>query len=181
MRKKSDPDDSASLSIKVSKYDVAVGESINLNLRTTVPHSWDDSDPVIAPDLRLVIAGICTYPERRANDSYEITIYGGRLPREQLTFSQIHVRDEYNVPMYRKYRDGQYPVYKVPPGLSTVERLRGTRDWRACFWVTPQTVTSLLAVAALTRDLYVSIEERKVDRQRWVRGFTLQTTDPADE
>jgi len=181
MRRRADPEDYTLLAIRVTKYDVAVGESINLNLRTTVPYSWDESDPVIAPDLRLVIAGTSTYPAHRANDSYEVTIYGGRLAREQLTFSQIHVRDEYNVPVYRTYRGGEYPVFKMPPGLSTLERLRGTREWRAYFSVTPQTVTSLLGVVALKRDLYVSIDERKVDRQRWVRGFALQTTDPANE
>lgn len=89
MPRKSNPDDYTLLSIKVSNCEVAVGESINRNLCTTVPHSWDDSDPVIAPNLQLVLSGVCVYPEHRANHSYEITIYGERLARERLTFDQI--------------------------------------------------------------------------------------------
>jgi hypothetical protein len=135
MRRKSRTDEYVSLAIRVSKLDVAVGASINVHLRTTVPYSWDDSDPVIAPEFRLVIAGISTYPENRANDSYEITVYGERLARERRTFEQIRVRDKYNVPAYRKYRGQDYPVFTVPPGIATVERCRGTREWRAALFV----------------------------------------------
>jgi hypothetical protein len=181
MRKKNSVDDYVSLAIRISKFEVTVGASINVHLRTTVPYSWDDSDSVVAPDFRLVITGICTYPETRANDSYEITVYGERLAREKLTFEQIRVRDKYNVPVYRKYRGKDYPVFKVPPGIATVERLRGTSEWHAGLFVEPKTASRMLAVLSLERELYASIDEQKVDRQRWVRGFSLQTRDPANE
>lgn len=37
------------------------------------------------------------------------------------------------------------------------------------------------AVLSLGRTLYASIDERKVDRQRWIRGCSVQTSDPALE
>jgi hypothetical protein len=179
--RKSALDDYVSLSVRVSRFDVTVGASINIHLRTTVPYAWDDSDPVVAPDFQIVIAGICTYPEHRANDLYEITVYGERLAREHLTFEQIRVRDKYNVPVYRKYRGQDYPVFNVPPGVATVERLRGTREWRTALFVEANIASRMLAVLSLGRDVYASIDERKIDRQRWVRGISLQTTNPADE
>lgn len=181
MRKKSDSDEYTSLAIKVSKFEVAVGESINVNLRTKLPFSWDDSDPVVAPDFRLMISGSCTFPEDRAGDSYQITLYGERLEREQLTFKQIRVCDEHNVPVYRKHRGREYPAFELPPGLATIARLRGTREWQTCMWVSPHTVSRMLPVVSSGRQLFVSIDECKRDRQRWVRGFAVQTTDPADE
>jgi hypothetical protein len=180
MRRKITTDEYVSLAIRVSKFDVAVGASINVHLRTTVPYSWDDSDPVVAPEFRLVIAGTSTYPDNRANDSYEITVYGERLAREQRTFEQIRVRDKYNVPVYRKYRGQDYPVFNVPPGIATVERLRGSREWRAALFVEANIAGRMLAVLSLGREVYASIDERNIDRQRWIRGFSLQTTDPAN-
>jgi hypothetical protein len=181
MRRKSTIEDCVSLAIRVSKFEIAVGASINVHLRTTVPYSWDDSDAVVAPEFRLVVAGISTYPESRANDSYEITVYGERLAREQWTFEQIRVRDKYNVPVYRKYRGRDYPVFNVPPGIATIERSRGTREWRAALFVEASIANRMLAVLSLGREVFASIDERKIDRQRWVRGFSLQTSDPAKE
>jgi hypothetical protein len=37
----------------------------------------------------------------------------------------IQLRDENRMPVYRKYRDAQLPVYKAPPGLSAIDRRRG--------------------------------------------------------
>ena len=65
MRRKSTLDEFTSLAIRISKFEVTVGASINVHLRTTVPYSWYDPS-VVAPDFRLVIAGICTYPEHRS-------------------------------------------------------------------------------------------------------------------
>ena len=169
------------LSIKVSQYQIAVGESIDINLRTTVPRSWGDSDHEVSLDFRLNIAGSCTYPEHRAGDSYKITLYGERAARERLTFEDIRVRDKYNAPIYRKYRGQDYPVFKLPSGLGTVERRRGTREWHTTLFLGPHSVGRMLAVLSLGSDHYVSIDECKIDRQRWVRGFSLQTTDPAKE
>jgi hypothetical protein len=181
MSRKRNADDYTLLSIKVTKYEVDVGESININLRTTVPYSWDDTDPVVAPDLRVEIVGSCTYPEQRAGDSYELTLYGEKLARDHLRFEHIRVRDKHNVPVYRKYRGQDYPLFKVPSGLATVERRRGTREWHAALFLGAPTIGRMLTVLSLRRDLYVSIDEHKIDRQRWVRGFSLQTTDPAEE
>lgn len=181
MRRKRTTDEHVALAIRVSTFEVAVGASINVQLRTTVPHSWDDSDPVVAPEFRLVISGTSTYPDNRANDSYEITVYGERLAREERTFEQVRVRDRYNVPVYRKYRGQDYPVFKVPPGISTVERSRGTREWRAALFVEANIASRMLTVLSLGRQAFISIEEHRVERQCWIRGLSLQTTDPAIE
>ena len=69
----------------------------------------------------------------------------------------------------------------MPPGIATVERSRGTREWRAALFVEANIASKMLAVLSLGREVYASVDERKVDRQRWVRGFSLQTTNPADE
>lgn len=180
-KKKHDPDAYTSLAIKVSKWEVAVGESINVNLRTTVPYSWDESDPVFTENSQIAIGGVCTYPEHRANDAYEITIYSDGLARQRLTLDQIHVRDQHSARVYRKCRGSEYPVFKVPPGLTIVERLRGTRQWQTVLWFAPDTFGRILTILNYQQQLYVSIDEHKIDRQRWVRGFAVQTSDPAKE
>jgi len=181
MGRKNDQDHYAQLAIKIASYDVAVGESINIHLLTHIPHLWDDSDPVIAPDFRLVVAGSCTYPKHRAGDAYEFTLYGEKLLRERLNFKDIRVLDKNNAPVYRKYRGGLYPAFTVPSGLATIQRSRGTREWKSALFVDPSTINRMLAVLNLERELYASIDEHLIDRKRWVRGFSVQTIDPANE
>ena len=177
MRKKVRPDDYAFLSIKVSNYDVAVGEAVNSDLRSTVPLSCDDTDLVITPDFRITISGICTDPTERANDSYEITIYGDRL-RDQ-TLKQIHARDKDNELQYRKYRGGSHPVFNAPQGLALLDRWRGERRWNTAIRVAPYAFNGIQTILGLSQQLYVSIHERKIARGYWIQGFTMQTTDPA--
>jgi hypothetical protein len=59
--------------------------------------------------------------------------------------------------------------------------IRGTRDWRAALFVEANIASRMLAVLSLGRELNASIEERKVHRQRWIRGFSLQTANAANE
>jgi hypothetical protein len=176
MRRKNESDDYAFLAIKVSKCEVAVGESINVHLRTTVPYSWDDSDPVIAPDFRLTIAGTCTYPEHRARDYYEITIYGEKIAREQLTFKQIRVRDEYDVPTWPVVTNilcSSYPL-GWQPWNDCVERESGAHVCGS----RPDTVSRMLTLLGSGRALYVSIHEHKIERQRWVQDFCAPDNQP---
>ena len=68
------------LSIKVDRFDFAIGESINVDLRTRRPWELSDDDPVVTPVMRIEITGTSIYPEARANDTYNITVYAARTP-----------------------------------------------------------------------------------------------------
>jgi hypothetical protein len=39
----------------------------------------------------------------------------------------------------------------------------------------------MLTLLGTGRQLYISLQERKQGRDRWVRSLSLQTTDPAEE
>ena len=45
----------------------------------------------------------------------------------------------------------------------------------------PHIVSDMLLLLPQVRPLYVGIHEMKVERNRWIVGLTLQTTDPAEE
>jgi hypothetical protein len=75
MSKKSLDEEYEFLSIKVDRFDFAVGESINVDLRTGRPWELSDDDPVVTPVMRIELVGTAIYPESRANDVYSITIY----------------------------------------------------------------------------------------------------------
>jgi hypothetical protein len=72
-------------------------------------------------------------------------------------------------------------VYELPNGIGPPERVRGTKDWTGWCWVSPRTVSDMLALLPNVQPLYISIHERKIGRKRWINGLTLQTTDPAEE
>jgi hypothetical protein len=42
-------------------------------------------------------------------------------------------------------------------------------------------VTDALVLLAKPETLFVALHEHKIDRARWIRRISLQTTDPAEE
>jgi hypothetical protein len=169
------------LSIKVDSYDAAAGLSVNLDLRTSVPYDYDDDDPVFTRNVRIELVGTSTYPDARAGDKYEITVYGELSERKQPRLKDAQVRDRHGVPAYRPCRGRQIPVFKLPRGLAVIEKRRGLREWTLCLSVLPNVTSDMLAMLSASRQLYAAVHERKVERQRWVLSFLLQTKDPAEE
>jgi hypothetical protein len=171
------------LAIRMDGFDVAVGTSVNIHLRGSIHYYLSDESPVFTPEFRIDLVGTCAYPESRAGDKYELTIYGERSEAEQVKVKDIRARDQNELPIYRTYRGRQVPVYKTPPGFASLERIRATRDWRASIWVVPRTARDMLLVLneSRLRPIYVGIHERKVDRMHWIQSLHVQTRDPAEE
>ena len=126
------------------------------------------------------MVGTAIYPEARANDIYNITIYEDSSGRKHPKLKDMQARDKEGHFVYRKCRDMQVPVCTPSPGLAVVKKIRGAREWQTCLWVEHRTASDYLTVLnGSPRQLYVFIHERKVARLRWVVELTLQTTDSA--
>jgi hypothetical protein len=181
MGKKRPEEEYAFLSIKVERFDFAVGEALNVDLRTRRAWELSDDDSVVTPVMRIEMVGTAIYPEERLNDIYNITIYEDSSGRYHPMLKDIQARDKEGHFVYRKCRDIQVPVYTPSPGAAVVQKIRGTREWQTCLWVARGTASDFLTVLnGSSRQLYVFIHERKVARLRWVVELTLQTTDPAN-
>jgi hypothetical protein len=181
MATKSRRDEYTFVSLRADSYDAAVEAAVNVNLRTTVPRYVEDGDSVFTGDMRLDVVATSIDPSHRADEKYEITAYRDRSERTQLKFKDIHARDAHEVPVYRSYRGQQFPVYNRPPGLAVIHKTHGRREWRLAVWVLPSVTSDMLALLRGSRPLYISIHERKADRQRWVQALSLQTKNPAEE
>jgi hypothetical protein len=169
------------LAIQVEGFEADVEARLHIDLITSRPAYATDEDPVFPASTRLKIRGHATYPEGRAAEAYEITLWGNSSGRTPMTLKEIHVHDEHHVPMYRKYRGEDFPVYRVPSGLSTLERRREDKVWQAWINHEPRLVSDMLLLMKLERPLFLAIHEMKVERRRWIRSISLQTTDPAQE
>jgi hypothetical protein len=132
---------------------------------------------------RLTIVGTVTYPEDRAGQRFEITVYGDESPSRHVfpTLKDLQEQGEYGQPPYREYRGRSLPVLRKPPGLGLLDRVRGEPRWNAWLNVAARLVSDMLVLLGTKRVLYLAIEERKVGRTRWVDGICLQTTDPAED
>ncbi|SIT57844.1 hypothetical protein BQ8794_410011 [Mesorhizobium prunaredense] len=91
----------------MERCEASVEAAVNYNVYT--PQSaWnsDDDDPLYRFTTRLAVAGISTYPEERAGDTYEVTIYGDNLGSGDIraTLKDVQARDEHGSPQYRSYR-----------------------------------------------------------------------------
>ncbi|WP_027037099.1 hypothetical protein [Mesorhizobium ciceri] len=132
---------------------------------------------------RLTVAGIATYPEERAGETYEVTIYGDNLGSGDIraTVKDVQERDDRCAPKYLQYRGRQIPIYKPPPGMGLIDKIHGERRWTAWLRVSPRFTSDALALLGNGRALFLAIHERKTNRTRWVQSASLQTTDPAEE
>jgi hypothetical protein len=72
-------------------------------------------------------------------------------------------------------------VYDIPHGLAVIERRRSDGAWTASVPVEPKLVTHMLILLGHGSQTYLSIHERRLERRRWIRSISLQTTDPAKE
>ncbi|MER8441392.1 hypothetical protein NKH36_34045 [Mesorhizobium sp. M1312] len=70
------------LAIRVERCEASVEASINYNVYAP-QYAWnlDDDDPLHQLRAQLIVTGVATYPEERAGDAYELTIYGDNSRR----------------------------------------------------------------------------------------------------
>lgn len=183
-RQKQPEEEHTHLALRVERCDASVEAAINYNVYA--PESaWnsDDDDPLYRLTTRLTVAGISTYPEERAGETYEVTIYGDNLGSGDIraTLKDVQERDEHGSPKYRQYRGRQIPIYKPPRGMGLIDTIRGEPRWTVWLRVSPRFTSDALALLDNGRSLYLAIHERKMNRTRWVQSVSLQTTDPAEE
>lgn len=170
------------LSVRVESYEVRVDASVNHHLLTRNLSWLPDDEPVNRFYTHLELKGTSFDPLGRSGDNYVITVYGEKNnSRPELTLKDLRTRDDDGNFQYRKYRGQEVPVYNVPHGVSVLDKVRGDNMWTTCLFVKPDFARDMLLLLYSGRPIFVSIHERKVGRQRWVQGITLQTTDPSEE
>ncbi|RWB99687.1 MAG: hypothetical protein EOQ57_18160 [Mesorhizobium sp.] len=132
---------------------------------------------------QLTVGGKSIYPEERAGDTYEVTIYSNNLYSGDIraTLKDVQARDEHGSPKYRQYRGRQIPIYIPPPGMGLIDKVRGEPRWTVWLRVSPRFTTEALALLRDERSLFLAVHELKKGRRRWVQNLSLQTTDPAEQ
>lgn len=172
------------LGLRLDDYKVRATAGIN-HYAYDPKYAWHDTDdePLYEFETHLELSGDCIYPEERAGDRYALTIYAEVSPASSIyrKLKDIHVVDEHRVRKYRKYRDRQIPIYAPPKGMGMLEKERGEPAWHGAIWVQPRYVNDLLVLLKHERQLFVSISERKIERQRWIRGVSVQTSHPEED
>lgn len=169
------------LGIKVDRYDARVEAALHMDARGEHPYYNRPNDLVFPTHTTLDIYGNIAYPDERVGELFRLTVIGETSSDPPLILKNVQVRDEHNIPQYRTIRGTTYPVYDSPQGLTALERMREARGWRAWIFSAPHFVTELLVLLPSNSQLYLSVQEKKADRKRWVQSVSLQTTDPASE
>lgn len=172
------------ITIRVEHHDASISAGVNSEVYAPqFASKLDDDDPVFEFTSQVTITGVSTYPPEKAGDTYDLTISGVDATNHQIyaKLKDIHARDERGVPQYRTYRGKESPVYVNPYGLGTLDKVRGEKRWTAWIFVAPRFVNDLLALLTQQPNLFLGLHEFKVERSRWLRSVTIQTTDPAEE
>lgn len=169
------------ISVKLSETSSTISAGINWKIHDR--RYAEDSTPIYRFDSDLELSGSITYPDERAGNEFKLLVYGRELHdgQFQATLEDYHVRDAQGVRKYRKRGDQHVPVYDPPDSIGHIEKLRGTLNWSGCVWVSPTTINDMLSLICIKQQLYFCIDEVKESRRRFIRGITLQTTDPNEE
>lgn len=169
------------LALRLQRYSGHVGAAINSELH--IPAFRYEGTRIFSFSSRLELAATAYWPEERAGQEFAFTIYGLSHYDERLqqTLKDCQERDNEGGLRYRKVRGELRPVYDVPEGIGILDKVRGTQNWTGAAWVAPHTISDMLALLPTVDPLYVFLHEVKVGRNRWIKGITLQTTDPAEE
>ncbi|MCB0253941.1 MAG: hypothetical protein KDI55_09445 [Anaerolineae bacterium] len=156
---------------------------MSFDLLGTLTHYPDEEALVFRFETQLELTSLCTNPASRAGDRYDITLFGDPRARDvRATIKDLRKLDKDGSPVYKKLKSGLVPVYKDPPPLAYLEKVRGKPRYTGYLWVTPQFVTDcLILVTSKSKPVYVSLHEIREHRQRRIRSLSIQTTDPAEE
>jgi hypothetical protein len=172
------------LSLRIEDFKVRATAGIN-HYAHSPQYAWRDTDeePLYEFGTNVEIKAVCTNPDSRAGQPYEITIYSEGNQESYLYYKlkDVQAVDEHRSPQYRTYRGKQVPIYRAPLGMGSLQKERGGTRWQGSIFAQPRYVTDVLILLGHQRQLYLAIHERKVARDRWIQSIAVQTTDPAEE
>ncbi|GAA5526180.1 hypothetical protein Maes01_02775 [Microbulbifer aestuariivivens] len=166
---------------EVKDYSVRVSGEINYEI-----HDRRYAHPecrVFRYETDLDLRGTISYPEDRAGDEINISIWGHN-PQDghfSATLDEFHVRDAAGLPKYRKRGDRSDPVYESPESVGFIERRRGTRIWSGAAYMPPAIVSDILTLLVGDGQAFLMINELKIGRRRAIRSITLQNRHPENE
>lgn len=172
------------LSIRIERYEASIDAGINHDALAP-EYAWDlDMDePLYSFTAQIEVFGTVTYPEERAGEAWEITIYDGRRLRHYLdaTLNSIHTVDDKGVHQYRTYRGKDVPVLRAPKGMGHVAKVRGEHALSAWLYASPQFLSDALVLLGQRRMLFMAAHESREGRTRRLQSLSIQTIDPAEE
>lgn len=122
--------------------------------------------------------------------SLNFALRGGRMPFSRsndlayefsTTLEDFQARDDRGLLQYQSYRGENIPIYAAPVGIARLQRERGANAWNAWFWVQPSLASDMLCLLTQVKPLYVTLHERKAGRDRWIEGFSHQTSKLGEE
>lgn len=169
------------LALRLRQHSAHVDASINHELHS--PNFRCENTRIYSFTSHIELDATAYWPDERADEEFSFTIYGLSPYNQKLkkTLNNCHERDEEGALRFQKVRGELRPVYNVPQGIGLLNKIRGTQNWSGTAWVGPNTISDMLQLLTTVAPLYIFLHELRIARKRWIKGITLQTTDPAEE
>ena len=169
--------------VLVESFDIQSEASLNTNLRLARPILYEIDDLAYEFITTLTITGTCIYPKERKDHSCEVVFRGSEIHagEHSLTLKDFQARDKHGVHVYKQYRGESIPVFEPPPGIAVINKRRGENAWDSWVCVNKQIINDILITLTHISPVYISIHEKKKDRQRWIQSISVQTSNPEEE
>lgn len=169
---------------RVEQYDIDLDYSVNHSVyQPEYAIVLDDDEPLFKNTSHLTLTGRIVEPKDRFNHKLTLYLMGGESPssRNNSTLKDAQSRGKYGEPQYRTYRGREIPIYDPPNGLARLRKVTGEAEWISFMWVPSLLISDMLVLLGQKEGLFVTLNEWKAERKRWVRAIGLKSTDPLEE
>jgi len=168
------------ISITVDNHKARTTAGINFGLLGSARHRTDPDDFVYRYESTIELSGFCHYPEERAGERYEVEIYSSHpnSAERELKVSDLQEHHGDGSPKYKKLKSGTYPIYREAPPIGFMEKKPGESRFNVAIWAAPTFLSDTLTLLTLPEQIYLSIQEKKLYRKRFVTEFNVQNTAP---
>lgn len=155
----------------------------SIQFATTRPWRVDEDAAAYVSHSRLAIDGSITEPCNRAGHKLQLTLYQAERtdPEVAMTLNDCWRRDEYGIHIYKTYRGDEYPVLDRPTYLGLIDKVRGQDAWTAWARIPYSVMSQAIQFLSCGQTTYLSIQEVKKNRTRWMANVSVQTMDPEEE
>jgi hypothetical protein len=140
----------------VNSFKVRAEAALNHDARNPENAFRDtEQEPLYHFLAHLELAATYTYPEERAGDAFDLTIYGEDHPDSDVFWKlkDVQAIGDHHAPQYREHRGKRVPVYAPPKGMGMLDKTPGKRHWHGAIWAQPRFLTDALVLLGLSEIL----------------------------
>lgn len=161
--------------LEVSSFEVKLSAGISDYLISEA-NAISRDDPIYDACLTLVIMTKCLCPKRFKGEDVKVVMSSSdRNGRFDKCVGDVYIRDEHGYPKYAKRAHSIVPVLGWPRGIGEIWRYKKVDPWTASIGVPFYVVKEFRKALSGGEAPYLSLDVRRVGRERLIQRVSFST------